>query len=105
MPRRCHLFVCTNARPEGGRPACGTRGGDDVLAAVTEAVLRRGAGGRIAVTPSGCLGPCFDGPNAVEYPIGRWWSQLTADDADALAAILDGEEPSDAMRDKLLDRD
>src|SRR5204863_202359 len=52
---RVHVFVCDNARPEGGRPACGARG-DDVAQALTEAVLRAGAGGRIAVTRCGGLG-------------------------------------------------
>lgn len=105
MAVRAHLFVCTNARPEGGRPACGSRGAEAVIEAVTAAVFERGAGGRVAITPSGCLGPCFAGPNAVEYPAGRWWSELCPADAPDLAATLDGDPPSPALLAKLLDRD
>src|SRR5712675_1476543 len=57
-----HLFVCTN-QVASGKPACGTRGGSEFLAAVQQALLARHASG-VIVTPCGCLGPCFDGPNA-----------------------------------------
>src|SRR2546423_13564984 len=69
-----HLFVCQNDRPEGGRPSCAARGSGDVLGA-----LQRAVGGdpelwgRVAVTPCGCLGPCFEGPAMVVYPEGIWY--------------------------------
>lgn len=81
-----HLFVCTNTTP-GGKPACGRRGGQEVIAAVQKELLARGVAAW--VTPCGCLGPCFDGPNAVVYPDGVWYGGLTADDAHALADHLD----------------
>ena len=90
MPPRVHVFVCDNRRPEGGRPACGARG-DDVALALTEAILSHGAGGQVAVTRCGCLGRCFDGPTAVEYPAGRWWIGLTAAAAGELAALVAGD--------------
>ncbi len=90
MPPRVHVFVCDNRRPEGGRPACGTRG-DDVALALTEAILSHGAGGQVAVTRCGCLGRCFDGPTAVEYPAGRWWIDLTPAAAGELAALVAGD--------------
>lgn len=105
MAPRSHLFVCTNDRPAGGRPACGNRGGTELLEALTIAILARGAAARIAVTACGCLGPCFDGPNAVEYPAGRWWRDLAPADAPDLTAALDGEAVSAALTEKILDRD
>ena len=84
-----HLFVCTNVTASG-KPACGKRGGPELLAAVQAALLRRRATG-VLVTGCACLGPCFDGPNAVLYPDGVWYGDLTPDDADALAAhLVDG---------------
>jgi (2Fe-2S) ferredoxin len=81
-----HLFVCTNT-VASGKPACGRHGGDEVVAAVQQALLRKGTSG-VQVTPCGCLGPCFDGPNAVVYPDGVWYAHLEASDADAIAAHL-----------------
>ena len=73
-----HLFVCTN-EIASGKPACGRRGGRELLAAVQQEILRRGGVAR--VTGCACLGPCFDGPNAVVYPDGVWYGELVAEDA------------------------
>jgi (2Fe-2S) ferredoxin len=42
----------------------------------------------VLVTPCGCLGPCFDGPNAVVYPDGVWYAGLEEGDAGQLAEHL-----------------
>jgi (2Fe-2S) ferredoxin len=88
---RRHLFVCTNRR-SAGKPACGPRGGDAVVAAVQHELLVRQATD-VLVTPCGCLGPCFDGPNAVVYPEGVWYAELEAGDAVQLAEHLIGGAP------------
>jgi (2Fe-2S) ferredoxin len=83
-----HLFVCTNELASG-KPACGKTGGREILAAVQQELLRRGGAAR--VTACSCLGPCFDGPNAVVYPDDVWYGGL--DEADAVAIVdhlLDG---------------
>lgn len=83
-----HLFVCTNT-VASGKPACGRRGGDAIMAAVQRELLARG--GLARVTACGCLGPCFDGPNAVVYPDGTWYGELTVDDVPGLVDhLLDG---------------
>jgi len=81
-----HLFVCVNDRASG-KPCCGPRGGDALVAAVQRELLARGALDAL-ITPCGCLGPCFDGPNAVIYPDGTWYAGLDADDAAGLAEHL-----------------
>ena len=40
------------------------------------------------VANCGCLGPCFDGPNAVVYPDGVWYAGLQPDDAAGIADHL-----------------
>ena len=87
---RRHLFVCTNERASG-KPACGRRGGTELVTAVQQALIARGSDAR--VTACGCLGPCFDGPNAVAYPEGVWYADLGEADADALADALVTGEP------------
>jgi (2Fe-2S) ferredoxin len=94
-----HLFVCSNGRA-AGRPACGPRGGDALIAAVQHELLVRGLA-EVLVTPCGCLGPCFDGPNAVVYgdgPEGVWYAGLDPGDAAALADHLGGGAPLAARR-------
>ena len=34
----------------------------------------------VAVTASGCLGPCFDGPSIVVYPENFWYAGVKAED-------------------------
>jgi (2Fe-2S) ferredoxin len=89
-----HLFVCTQARPGGGTPSCGARGGSGLVAALERGLAARAdLAARVAVTGCACLGPCFDGPNAVVYPDGVWYAGLTEDDADDLLAHLAGGPP------------
>jgi (2Fe-2S) ferredoxin len=76
-----HFFVCDNARPSGGKPSCGARGAGEVLSALQEGLGRHPElWGRIAITPSGCLGPCFEGPTIVVYPEAVWYVGVTAAD-------------------------
>jgi (2Fe-2S) ferredoxin len=86
-----HLFVCTNGR-SAGKPACGPRGGDALVLAVQRELLVRKVTD-VLVTPCGCLGPCFDGPNAVVYPDGVWYAALEVEDAGQLAQHLIGGAP------------
>jgi (2Fe-2S) ferredoxin len=83
---RRHLFVCTNQR-SSGKPACGMRGGEVLVAAVQNLLIARGAT-EVLVTPCACLGPCFDGPNAVVYPDAIWYAQLEEHDAAGLVEHL-----------------
>jgi (2Fe-2S) ferredoxin len=86
-----HLFVCTNARASG-KPACGLRGGAALVGTVQQLLIARGATD-VLVTPCGCLGPCFDGPNAVVYPDAVWYGGLTEADAPGLVDhLIDGTE-------------
>jgi (2Fe-2S) ferredoxin len=90
-----HLFVCTNELA-AGKPACGRCGGRELLAAVQQELLRRGGVAR--VTACSCLGPCFDGPNAVVYPDDVWYGRLDAGDADAIVEHLLGGAIFEAKR-------
>lgn len=88
------MFVCTQSRPHGGRPACGLRGGPELLAALREAVASRPDLWDVAVTGCECLGPCFDGPNAVVYPDGVWYAGAGPSDvADLIDEHLAGGRP------------
>ena len=84
-----HLFVCTNPRASG-KPACGPGAARPCSHEVQRRLIERGATD-VLVTPCGCLGPCFDGPNAVVYPDGVWYGGLGPDDAAGLVDhLIDG---------------
>jgi (2Fe-2S) ferredoxin len=84
-----HLFVCVHTNASG-KPACGHRGGEALLRRVQRILIERKAE-QVFVTPCGCLGPCFDGPNAVVYPDGIWYGGLAEEDAEAVVEhLIDG---------------
>lgn len=97
---KLHLFVCQNDRPPEGRPSCAARGATRVLAALQRAVGSDPASwGQVAVTPCGCLGPCFDGPVMVVYPAGVWYGGVTeADVEEIVARHLRGGEAVERLR-------
>jgi (2Fe-2S) ferredoxin len=78
---RQHVFVCVNDRPTGGKPACGANGRAVASALREELAKRPACWADVAITESGCLGPCFDGPNAVIYPKGTWYARVNESDA------------------------
>lgn len=57
------------------------------MAAIQQELLARRASD-VLVTSCGCLGPCFDGPNAVVYPDGVWYGALAIEDAHAIVEHL-----------------
>ncbi len=76
-----HFFVCQMQRPPGGKPSCGLRGSGEVFNLLQEALgANPDLWGKVTVTSSGCLGPCFDGPTIVVYPEGTWYAGVTAAD-------------------------
>ena len=60
--------------------------------AVEKLLVARGATD-VLVTACSCLGPCFDGPNAVVYPEGVWYAGLDENDAAAVVDHLVGGAP------------
>ena len=82
-----HVFVCSQTRPPGHpRGSCSQKGCNEVLQTFWQELQKRNLFDRIAVTYSGCLGPCDFGPNIVVYPEGVMYSQVAKED---VAAIFD----------------
>lgn len=81
MPKpQKHVFVCAQDRPAGHpRGCCTQKGSADVLQAFFREVQKRNAYDSVAVTFSGCLGPCDGGANVAVYPEGVLYSKVTAE--------------------------
>ncbi len=95
-----HVFVCVQRRPEGHpRGACSQRACDEVLNAFLGEVQQRKLFDKIAVTNTGCLGPCGFGVSVLVYPEGVMYGRVTAND---VTAIIDehllGNNPVERLR-------
>ena len=82
-----HVFVCSQTRPDGHpRGSCARKGASDVLQTFWQELQKRNAYDRIAITYSGCLGPCDQGANVLVYPEGVLYGAVTKED---VAEIFD----------------
>lgn len=80
-----HVFVCAQSRPAGHpRGSCAEKGSGDVLQAFWQALQKRNLYDQIAVTYSGCIGPCQSGANVLVYPEGVLYSNVTKADVDTI---------------------
>jgi (2Fe-2S) ferredoxin len=76
-----HLFVCLG--PDCCAPAEGEATWDYVKSRLKELKLTGKEGGCFR-TKAGCLRVCIDGPIAVVYPEGAWYSRVTPDNAERI---------------------
>lgn len=82
MPRpERHVLVCSQQRPPGHpRGSCQALGSGPVLQTFWAEQQKRNAYERVAVTYSGCLGPCAGGVNVLVYPEGVLYQNVKAED-------------------------
>jgi (2Fe-2S) ferredoxin len=90
-----HFFVCTNQRPAGGKPSCGERGAQKIVAGLQAGLAQEPElCDQVSVIATACLGPCFEGPMLVVYPEGTWYCGVTIEDVPELVrAHLQGGQP------------
>lgn len=94
-----HVFVCTQSRPAGHpRGSCGERGCREVWDAFVNELDKRALFDRIAVTNTGCLGPCTTGANVLVYPEGIMYGRVTAADvSEIFESHLQGDRPVERL--------
>jgi len=95
-----HVFVCTQNRPpQHPRGSCaGSKGSTALLQAFWAELQRRNAFETVAVTYSGCLGPCHEGANVLVYPEAVLYSGVTTDDVEEIfTRHLEGGEPVERL--------
>lgn len=78
MPRpEKHVFVCGQVRPENHpRGSCGQAGAAQVFQAFGATISKNGLLGKVALTNTGCLGPCQSGTNVLIYPEGTLYASI-----------------------------
>jgi len=95
-----HVFVCNQQRPQGHpRGSCAASGATAVLQAFWGELQKRQSYDKVAITYSGCLGPCEGGPNVLVYPEGVLYRGVaTADVGEIFDKHLEGGEIVERLR-------
>jgi (2Fe-2S) ferredoxin len=80
-----HIFFCTNQRAEG-EPCCAQHGGLEAFEYTKTKVKAAGLAdnNQVRVNKAGCLGRCDQGPVAVVYPAGVWYTWVDHSDLDEI---------------------
>lgn len=81
-----HIFLCAQQRAEGN--PCSERcanGGEILNDAFTQVLTQNHLTERVALTRTGCVGPCKVGANVLIYPGSVMYSEV--EPADAVAII------------------
>lgn len=81
-----HIFFCLNERDPNERPSCAMRGSKPLQEYAKRRVKELGLAGPgcVRVNKAGCLDRCEEGPVAVVYPEGVWYTYLDESDIDEI---------------------
>lgn len=96
MPKPAkHVFICVQNRPPGHpRGSCSERGCADVMDEFLFQLQQRNCYDKIAITNTGCIGPCTTGPNVLVYPEGIMYGGVSKDDVnEIIESHLLGDTP------------
>lgn len=92
-----HVFICGQNRPQGHpRGSCAASGSAEVINEFMAQMQNRNLFDKIALTNTGCMGPCSLGPSVLVYPEGVMYGQVTAKDVTTIIDqhLLGGEPVS-----------
>ena len=83
-----HIFFCTNRREGDERPCCAARGSEAMREHAKRRVKALGLAGpgKVRVNAAGCLDRCEEGPVAVVYPEGVWYTYVDESDVDEIVS-------------------
>ena len=101
MPKpKKHVFICTQARPPNHpRGSCTNNGSAAIFQEFLQQFEKRGLWGKFAVTGSGCIGPCGNGPSVLVYPEGVMYGGVGKDDvAEIIEQHLLGDQPVERLK-------
>jgi (2Fe-2S) ferredoxin len=101
MPRpNKHVFVCTQNRPEGHpRGSCASSGCAEVMNEFMNEIQNRNLFEKIALTNTGCMGPCMLGPSVLVYPDGVMYGRVSkADVKTIIEEHLLGDKPVTSLQ-------
>jgi len=81
---QCHVFCCTNVRPEGHpRGSCARKNSVELRNYMKDKAKIMGLTG-VRINTAGCLDRCELGPTMVVYPDGVWYRFANQADVDEI---------------------
>ncbi len=99
MPKpKHHVFVCGQSRQPGHpRGSCGISGAAELFQEFMKQITVNKLGEQVALTQTGCLGPCHVGANVLVYPEGIMYAQLSPADVEVIVSqhLIGGEPVAD----------
>jgi (2Fe-2S) ferredoxin len=94
-----HILVCNSFRVAGdAQGACNKKGATGLLQYITEEATDRGLD--VAVSTTGCLNVCSEGPVIVIHPNNLWYGKVETEAA--IDEILDALEDGSACEKYLI---
>jgi (2Fe-2S) ferredoxin len=98
-PYACHIFTCTNRRPDGSpKGCCATKGGEAVRLEFKKQLEAQGVT-LARANAAGCLDACEHGVTVVIYPEGVWYGPVGVEDvAELVREHVVGGRPVDRLR-------
>lgn len=90
---RCHVFCCTNVRPDGHPQGSCAKSGGQRLRDYMKARAKELGLGDVRINSSGCLDRCEHGPTMVIYPQGVWYHYESREDVEEILSrhLIGGE--------------
>ena len=82
-----HVFFCCNQRdPADARGCCNAKGASAMRDYAKNRVQELGmaGAGKVRINQAGCLDRCAEGPCAVVYPDGVWYTYVDRGDIDEI---------------------
>ena len=80
----CHVFVCTNVRPEAHPRGSCARKNSVALRDYMKSKAKEMGLADVRINAAGCLDRCELGPNMVIYPDGVWYHYRNEADIDEI---------------------
>lgn len=89
-----HILVCNSYRIAGdAQGACNKKGATDLIQYITEESNDRGLD--VAVSSTGCLNVCAQGPVVVVHPNNFWYGGVTKEAVDEILDALENNEAAE----------
>jgi len=87
-----HLFICGSIRANGAPQGTCCNNDSIALLSYAQSEVKDRMLDEVEVAMTGCLNICTKGPVLIDYPSGRWYSNVTEDLVDEILDAIEEDE-------------